>query len=40
MIKIVKLPAKYHIVFQVTMLSKVLELFDSEDQAIESFFRM
>lgn len=40
MIKIVKLPVKYHIVFQVTMLSKILELFDTEDQAIDSFFRM
>jgi anti-anti-sigma factor len=39
-IKIVKLPAKYHMVFQVTMLSKVLEIFDEEDQACNSFLKM
>jgi len=35
--KIAKISKKLYLVFQVTMLTKVLEIFDSEDIALNSF---
>jgi anti-anti-sigma factor len=36
-LKIAKISKKLYLVFQVTMLTKVLEIFDEEDVALESF---
>ena len=38
-LKIAKISKKLFLVFQVTMLTKVLEIFDDEDVAINSFFK-
>ena len=38
-LKIAKISKKLYLVFQVTMLTKVLEIFDNEDIALESFTR-
>jgi anti-anti-sigma factor len=37
-LKLAKIPKKIYIVFQVTMLTKVLEIFDDEEAALKSFF--
>lgn len=36
-LKIARISKKLYLVFQVTMLTKVLEIFDDEDKALESF---
>ncbi len=36
-LKIAKISKKLYLVFQVTMLTKVLEIFDNEEVAMESF---
>ncbi len=36
-LKIARISKKLYLVFQITMLTKVLEIFDEEDTAIESF---
>lgn len=36
-LKIMKLPAKIHLIFVITGLSLIFEIFDSEDGAIRSF---
>jgi anti-anti-sigma factor len=36
--KLAKISKKLYLVFQVTMLTKVLEIFDSEESALSSFF--
>ena len=38
-LKIAKISKKLFLVFQVTMLTKVLEIFDDEDVALNSFFK-
>ena len=38
-LKIAKISKKLFLVFQVTMLTKVLEIFDNEEVALESFFK-
>lgn len=38
-LKIARISRKLHLVFQVTMLTKVLEIYDSEDEALRSFGR-
>ncbi len=38
-LKISRISKKLHLVFQVTMLTKVLEIFDTEDAALQSFGR-
>ena len=38
-LKIARLSKKLYLVFQVTMLTKVLELFDDEEVALNSFFK-
>jgi anti-anti-sigma factor len=38
-LKIAKISKKLYLVFQVTMLTKVLEIFDNEEVALESFFK-
>ena len=38
-LKIAKLSKKLYLVFQVTMLTKVLEIFEEEDNALDSFFK-
>jgi anti-anti-sigma factor len=38
-LKIAKISKKLYIVFQVTMLTKVLDIFDNEEMALESFFK-
>jgi anti-sigma B factor antagonist len=38
-LKIAKISKKLYLVFQVTMLTKVLEIFDDEEVALESFFK-
>ncbi len=38
-LKIAKISKKLYLVFQVTMLTKVLEIFDEEDNALDSFFK-
>ncbi|UCC40673.1 MAG: STAS domain-containing protein [Candidatus Aminicenantes bacterium] len=38
-LKIAKISKKLYLVFQVTMLTKVLEIFDEEEVALESFFK-
>jgi anti-anti-sigma factor len=38
-LKLVKISNKLFLVFQVTMLTKVLEIFDDEKMAVESFFK-
>jgi len=38
-LKLVKISNKLYLVFQVTMLTKVLEIFDDEKMAVESFFK-
>lgn len=38
-LKIAKISKKLFLVFQVTMLTKVLEIFDDEKMALESFIR-
>ena len=37
-LKIAKISKKLFIIFQVTMLTKVLEIFDDEDVALNSYF--
>jgi anti-anti-sigma factor len=36
-IKLIKVSPKIHLVFQVTLMDRLFEFFDSEDAAIESF---
>jgi len=38
-LKIAKISKKLFIIFQVTMLTKVLEIFDDEDVALDSYFK-
>ena len=38
-LKIARISKKLYLVFQVTMLTKVLEIFDDEEVALESFFK-
>jgi anti-anti-sigma factor len=38
-LKIAKISKKLFLIFQVTMLTKVLEIFDDEEVALESFFK-
>ena len=38
-LKIAKISKKLYLVFQVTMLTKVLEIFDDEKMALDSFFK-
>ena len=38
-LKIARISKKLYLVFQVTMLTKVLEIFDDEDMALNSFFK-
>ena len=38
-LKIAKISKKLYLVFQVNMLTKVLEIFDNEEVALESFFK-
>ena len=38
-LKIARISKKLYLVFQVTMLTKVLEIFDDEDMALTSFFK-
>lgn len=38
-LKIAKISKKLYLVFQVTMLTKVLEIFDDENMALDSFFK-
>jgi anti-anti-sigma factor len=38
-LKIARISKKLYLVFQVTMLTKVLEIFDEEDNALDSFFK-
>lgn len=38
-LKIAKISKKLYLVFQVTMLTKVLEIFDNEEVALDSFFK-
>ena len=37
-LKLAKLPNKIYLVFQITLLTKVLEIYDDEEKAIKSFF--
>jgi hypothetical protein len=37
--KIAKISKKLYLVFQVTMLTKVLEIFDDEEVALDSFVK-
>jgi anti-anti-sigma factor len=38
-LKIAKISKKLFLIFQVTMLTKVLEIFEDEEVALESFFK-
>jgi len=38
-LKIAKISKKLYLIFQVTMLTKVLEIFEEEEVALESFFK-
>jgi len=38
-LKLAKIAKKIYLVFQVTMLTKVLDIFDEENVALESFFK-
>jgi len=38
-LKIAKISKKLYLVFQVTMLTKVLDIFDNEEVALQSFFK-
>ena len=38
-LKIAKISKKLYIIFQVTMLTKVFEIFDDEDMALDSYFK-
>jgi anti-sigma B factor antagonist len=38
-LKIARISKKLYLVFQITMLTKVLEIFDEEQRAIESFLK-
>jgi len=38
-LKIAKISKKLYLVFQVTMLTKVLDIFDEEEMAMDSFFK-
>ena len=38
-LKIAKISKKLYIIFQVTMLTKVFEIFDDEDVALDSYFK-
>jgi anti-anti-sigma regulatory factor len=38
--KLARMSKKLYLVFQVTMLTKVLEIFDSEESALQSFIRL
>ena len=38
-LKLARISKKLYLVFQITMLTKVLEIFDEEDRAIESFLK-
>lgn len=38
-LKLAKISKKIYLVFQVTMLTKVLDIFDEENVALESFFK-
>ncbi len=37
-LKIVRISKKLFLIFQVTMLTKVFEIFDDEERAVQSFF--
>ena len=37
-LKLMKLPPKIYLLFQITLLVKVFEIFDDEEEAIRSFF--
>jgi anti-sigma B factor antagonist len=37
-LKLVKISKKLYLIFQVTMLTKVLDIFEDEDTALKSFF--
>lgn len=38
-LKIAKISKKLYLIFQVTMLTKVLDIFDNEEMALDSFFK-
>ncbi|MCJ7611994.1 MAG: STAS domain-containing protein [Candidatus Aminicenantes bacterium] len=38
-LKLARISKKLFLVFQITMLTKVLEIFDEEDRALESFLK-
>ncbi len=38
-LKIAKISKKLYLIFQVTMLTKVLDIFEDEEVALESFFK-
>jgi anti-anti-sigma factor len=38
--KLARMSKKLYLVFQVTMLTKVLEIFDSEESALQSFIKL
>lgn len=38
-LKLAKISKKLYLIFQVTMLTKVLEIFDNEETALDSFFK-
>ncbi|OGD10552.1 MAG: hypothetical protein A2Y86_02225 [Candidatus Aminicenantes bacterium RBG_13_62_12] len=38
-LKIARISKKLYLVFQITMLTKVLEIFDEEDSALQSFLK-
>jgi len=38
-LKIAKISKKLYLIFQVTMLTKVFEIFDDEDVALDSYFK-
>jgi anti-anti-sigma factor len=39
-LKLARLSKKLYLIFQVTMLTKVLEIFDSEESALQSFIKI
>lgn len=39
-LKLTRLSKKLYLVFQVTMLTKVLEIFDSEESALQTFIKI
>ena len=38
-LKIAKISKKLYLIFQVTMLTKVLDIFDNDEMALDSFFK-